>query len=416
MRFYLTASLALRFLRSKKSHGAVSAVAMVSIVGVAVATAAIVCVLSVFNGFRDVLTSKLDTLTPDVVVRPIAGKTISDGDSLAAALKSVEGVDAAIPMVEDQALALWQNQEMPVTLRGVDIDAYRRVTLLDSLVIAEEPAAMRILAARGDLPSAEGVASVGMAAGIGSPRPGESLMIFAPKRIGRVNPANPVSSFLVDSVRLTQVYEAKRSDFDRDLLIVPIQTARDLFQYDREASAVVVKGKRGEDSRNLALRVGAAAGPRFVALDRIQSQQDSFRMVNVEKWVTFLLLIFILLIAGFNIISTLSMLVIEKDRQLGILHALGLSPRQVGRVFAWESLFVTALGGIVGIVSGVGLCLLQERYGLLRLGGDPTTLILPSYPVKVEWGDLLLTFLPIAVIGVITAVSASGFARRRLRK
>lgn len=416
MKFDLTASLALRFLRSKKSHGAVSAVAIVSIVGVAIATAAIVCVLSVFNGFREVLTSKLDTLTPDVVVRPLRGKTISDGDSLAAALKKVSGVKEAVPMVEDQALALWNSREMPVTLRGVDVDAYRRMTLLDSLVIAEEPATMRAIAEQSGLPTTEAVASVGMVVGIGEPRPGESMMIFAPRRVGRVNLANPVSSFLVDSVRLTQVYEAKRSDFDRDLLIVPIQTARDLFQYDAEASSVIVKGEKGEDSQSLALRVGEAAGPQFVALDRMQSQQDSFRMVNVEKWVTFLLLIFILLIAGFNIVSTLSMLVIEKDRQLGILHALGLSRRGVGRVFAWESFFVTAVGGVAGIVLGVGLCMLQERYGLIRLDGDPTTLILPSYPVKVELTDLLLTLVPIAAIGALTALSASAFARRRLSR
>ncbi|MCM1378378.1 MAG: ABC transporter permease [Clostridium sp.] len=411
----LSASLALRFLRSKKSHGAVNAVALVSIIGVAVATAAIICVLSVFNGFREVLTSKLDSLTPDVVVVPADGKTIADGDSLAGALSELKGVELAVPVVEDQALALWDSHEMPITLRGVDLGAYSKLTLLDSLIIAKEDRASEMLAERDILPSTPAVASIGAVAGLGSPMPGEKVLIFAPRRFGRVNMANPVSSFVVDSVRFSSVYESKRSDFDRDVVIVPIQTARDMFMYDTEASYVALKCARGVDEESLAGIVSANVAPSLKVLTRMESQQDNFRMVNIEKWVTFLLLFFILIVAGFNIVSTLSMLVIEKDRQIRILHALGLSEAKIGSVFAWESAFVTIIGGLAGIVLGISLCLAQQHWGFLKLGGDPGNLILTAYPVKVMLSDLIPTIVPLAIIGGITAFSASSFARRRLR-
>lgn len=217
MRFPLDALLALRFLRSKKSHGAVSAVAGVSIAGVAVATAAIVCVLSVFNGFRETLTDKLDALTPDITVTPAGGKTIHDGDSLARVLRALPGVKAALPVVEDQALALYEGSEMPVRLKGIDIDAYRNVTALDSLIVAPAAAGAGV-----KHPGERGraIASIGTAVGLGSPAPGDSLLIFAPKRYGRLNPANPLASFLTDSVRLAAVYEAQQNDFDKNTLIV----------------------------------------------------------------------------------------------------------------------------------------------------------------------------------------------------
>ncbi|MCM1153454.1 MAG: ABC transporter permease [Muribaculum sp.] len=397
----VSALLALRFLGSKKSHGAVSAVTAVSVIGVAVATAAIICVLSVFNGFRDVLYERLDSLTPDVTVMPNAGKSVADGDSLCEAVRKVSGVDIATPVVEDQALILYNSHEMPVKLRGVDMDTYRRITALDSVMIA------------GD--AAQGVASIGTAVSLGSPQPGDVLTLFAPRREGRINLANPASSFFTDSIVLGGVYQAKQSEFDKDILIVPLDMAKDLFQYDSEATRVIVKAGKGVNAAELAERVQTQVGPAFKVLDRGRVQSDNSRMVNIEKWVTFLLLFFIVLIAGFNIISTLSMLVLEKDRQLSILSALGLPERRIGHIFGWESFYVTAIGGVAGILLGLGLCLVQQHFGLLKLSGDPSALIYSSYPVRVVWTDIPLALIPLAVIGLLTALTASSYARRLLK-
>lgn len=410
MRFPLDALLALRFLRSKKSHGAVSAVAGVSIAGVAVATAAIVCVLSVFNGFRETLTDKLDALTPDITVTPAGGKTIHDGDSLARVLRALPGVKAALPVVEDQALALYEGSEMPVRLKGIDIDAYRSVTALDSLTVA--PAAA---GDRATYPGERGraIASIGTAVGLGSPAPGDSLLIFAPKRYGRLNPANPLASFLTDSVRLAAVYEAQQNDFDKNTLIVPVEVARDIFQYDSEATGIEVTALPGADLDRLRGDVEKAAGSGLKVKDRLESHETNFRMVKIEKWVTYLLLFFILIVAGFNIISTMSMLVLEKQRQLHTLRALGLSSRRIGGVFAWESFYVALTGGVAGIISGLALCLVQQEFGLLKFSGDRSDLILASYPVKVLPIDLLWALLPVLAIGAMTALSAASFAQRR---
>lgn len=406
MRAGLTASLAWRFLRSKKSHGAVSAVAAVAVAGVAVATAAIVCVLSVFNGFKEVLTDKLDSLTPDVTVTAVSGRPITDGDSLLEVVKKVPGVAFATQTVSDQALSISNGAEMPIRLKGVDYEEYRRVVNIDSLIITGT--------SDGKKPAGKwGIPSIGTAFGLGNVQPGENILVFTPRRYGRVNMSNPANAFLTDSVTVAGVFEAKQNDFDKDMLIVPAEIARELFQYDMEATAIEVRAQKGLDASELSDRIEKTVGPQFSVLDRLESHRSNFKMVNIEKWVTYLLLFFIVIIAGFNIISTLSMLVLEKERQLSTLRSMGLSPRSIGSVFAWESFYVALLGGGTGIVLGVSLCLLQQHFGFIKLGGDPTTLILASYPVKVIPSDIIATLVPIAVIGGITALSASGFARKR---
>lgn len=412
----LSAAIAWRYLRSKKSHGAVSAIAAVSVAGVAIATAAIVCVLSVFNGFQTVLSSKLNILTPDVTVTPVRGKTIPDVDSLAQAVSKVEGVDFVMPSVTDKALAIAHGREMPVTLKGVDPALYSRLTKVDSIVMVAERTG-RVLT--DSLPN-DALVSIGAVMRLGNAHPGDSLMIFLPKREGRINVSNPVSSFVIDSIRVAGVYEAKQSEFDTDMMIVPIQTARDLFQYDDfEATALEVKGKKGVAPELLGEKIRASldaggVGSQYEVKDRLQQQEINFRMIRIEKWVTFLLLFFILVIASFNIISTMSMFVLEKRRSLKTLRALGMSARRIGAVFTWESLYVSLLGGVAGIVLGVALSLAQEHFGLIKIAGDPTGLIMTAYPVHLIWTDLIAAMIPILLIGVATSLIASAFARRKI--
>ncbi len=403
MRF-LTKWIAWRYVRARRSRSAVKGISTVAVAGVAVATAAIVCVLSVFNGFRVVLAGKLDILSPDVLVRPAEGKVFADGDSLAAVVGAIPGVEVATATITDNALALSGTREMPVTLRGVDPDLYRRVTSADSILLEGG----RWL--RGD--SGEAVASIGTAAQLGVYSPGVNVLLFAPRREGRVNLANPISSFITDSVTVSAIYQAEQSEYDQNTVICDISTARDLFQYEAEASSVEVRAAEGIDVTGLASDIRDRLGEGYVVKDRLQQQEMNFRMISIEKWVTFLLLFFILVIASFNIISTMSMVVLEKQKSMSTLRALGMSRRDIGAVFRWQSLYVSFAGGMAGIVLGLILCLLQQHFGLIRLGGDPDSMIVRSYPVVVIWSDVLVALLPVAVIGILTAGVTSRYARR----
>lgn len=417
----LTARIAWRYLWKKKSHGAVSAIAAVAVTGVAVATAAIICVLSVFNGFRDLLVSTSDRIMPDIVVAPHEGKVIDDADMLADELSELRGVDVAMPVVEDQALVIFGRREMPVMLRGVDPEAFRRITSIDSLIIAGEPLAADLDAS--GLPGC--LMSVGVGSRLQAYNPGEDpLFLFAPRREGRINPNNPATSFFTDSVAVVGVFQSGQGEVDESTLYVPIDVARGLFQYDVEATGIHIKAAAGEDIGEVAERVarklnGVATLGRpdgfdadYVVRDRARLQETNFRMVEIEKWVTALLLFFILVIASFNIISTLTMFVLEKRRSMGALRSMGMTAGRIGGIFAWESMYVTLLGGLGGVLLGVGATLAQQHFGLITMDNGALTPI--PYPVRFRPDDLWVVVAAILAIGGITALTAWSFARSRI--
>lgn len=402
----LPARIAWRYLKAPKSHSAVSAISIISVVGIAIATAAIICVLSVFNGFKGLMGNTLDRLAMDVVITPAKGKTFSDADSLAKIVMEVEGVESVMPAVTDNALALFNSREMPVTLRGVNPEAYAKLTSIDSLLTTD-------ISLRDFTPS-DAALSVGVAQQLGIGSTDTGLLLFAPRREGRVNLANPIASFITDSVSVATVFQSLQSEVDENTIICDISTARDLFQYTTEATSLEVQAKKGADITDLANRISDKLGRGAIVKDKYRQQETHFRMVSIEKWMTFLLLIFILVIASFNIITTMCMLIIEKESSIATLSALGMTRRRIGVTFRWESLFVTLSGGVAGIILGLALCLLQEHFGLIKLGGDPDVLIIHSYPVAVEWGDVAIAFLPILAIGVVTACISSAFAKSRI--
>lgn len=418
----LAPRIAWRYLWKKKSHGAVSAIAAVSVTGVAVATAAILCVLSVFNGFRSVLTESSSRIQPDVVVTPRAGKTILQGDSITEVIAKLPGVELAMPAVEDQALVIYGGQEMPVMLRGVDPTVFSRLTAIDSLIIAGSPMPEDAL----DHDPPIGLISVGVGQRLKAYSPGDApLFVFAPRREGRINPNNPLASFFTDSISVAGVFRSDQSDYDATTVYVPLDVARGLFQYDTEATSVQVKVRHGADLTSTAETIARAINgnsrlgesqaddSQYIIKDRRRLEEVSFRMVEIEKWVTALLLFFILVIASFNIISTMTMFVLEKRRSLAALRALGMPKRRIGAVFAWESRYVTLLGGIAGIILGTGLTLLQQYCGLIRISGGFHGESIP-YPVKMAWGDLWVVAAAVVVIGLLTSIIAASFARSRI--
>ena len=403
----LPLKIALRYLTAPKSHRAVSAISIISVVGVAVATAAIIIVLSVFNGFWHNLNLRLDNLIADIRVMPSYGKTIANGDSLSEKLEMFPEIELAMPVVSDNALAIAGQKEMPVRLKGVNIPKYSQITSIDSILL--DPGLFA------DYSGNDASISVGVANRLGVYTPGENILVFAPRREGKVNLANPAASFLTDSIFVKSIFQSLQSETDENTIICDITVARDLFLYDDEATSIELKAAPGAELTRLANNLRKQLGSDFIVKDRLEQQQINFRMVAVEKWITFLLLTFILVIASFNLISTLSMLVVEKEISLVTLSRLGLSVKKIGNIFQWESLLVTLTGGIIGLIIGILLSLLQEHFGFIKLAGDPEMLTIHAYPVRVEWMDILITSVPVIVIGLVTCRISYYFAKNRAR-
>lgn len=433
---WLAPRIAWRYLLSKKKHGAVGVITWISVAGVAVATAATICVLSVFNGFRQVLTSRLEQLSADCVVLPDSGRTFAATDSLLQALRELPQVADVCPVVEDRALAVYAGQEMPVRLMGIDTAVFRRHSRLDSLLIvgtatfqpvmgdagaAEAPdAAFSEEALLAEELDATEVNRVVVSAGVGSrlgipPQDRDRITIIAPRREGTVNLAHPAASLQMDELDVEGIYQAMQQDMDKDYIVAPLGVARELLSVDDpQVTAINVYARPGTSPPELAAALRHALPKSLTVKDRLAQHESEFRMANIEKWITYLLLSFIMVIASFNLISSLAMLVIDKQENLGTLHALGASRRRVGAVFAWESGLVTVIGAIIGMALGAALALLQQHCGLIKLNGDPGTLIVDAYPVRLLWSDLLYVAMPLAAIGLITALLTARFARTRL--
>ncbi len=405
----LTLRIALRYLFSKKSHNAVNVISVISMAGVAVATMAMVCVLSVFNGFADLAYGRLSMVDPQIKIEPVSGKVIANGDSIAGIVSSLPSVAKAVATVSDQALAMFGNRQMAVTIHGVP-EGYAGVTDVERAVID----GMYLL---DDGERLYATLSVGVAIRLGV-RPGmeREMALYVPRRVGNINPANPMAAFRADSLTVAAVYEVEESDHDASTVLVPVEVARNLLDYTTESSAVEVALIPGADEKQAVEELRSLLGPDFVVKNRLEQESSSFKMISVEKWITFVMLAFILVIASFNVITTLSMLIIEKSDNMLTLRSLGATAAMVRGIFMWEGWLVSMVGGLSGIVLGVVLCLAQQYGGFIKLGGDPSQLSISEYPVRVAFPDLLAVIAVVVVVGLVISMVTACFAASGKRK
>lgn len=404
----LPLKIAWRYLVSKKGHQAVNIISIVAVCGVVVATAALICVLSVFNGFRGLIMGRLAMLDPQVAITATVGKTINDADSVITAVNAIPGVERAIPVIEDQALAIYAQLQMPVRLKGVP-DDYNTMNGMDSVIVDGEWKLR-------DQVSRFAVAGAGPAVRL-CVRPEFLGLVhfYAPQRQGRVNIANPMGAFRADSLFLSGIFQLQQNSYDADLIYVPLDVARELFDYESEATQVEVKLHPSANESQVMRAIGQALGSRYLVKNRLMQQREAYRLVNIEKWMAFLLLAFILVIASFNVISTLSLLIIEKDDSIATLRALGAHDRLISRIFVLQGWLITLAGAFTGVLIGIILCLCQQHFGWLRLSGDPANMIISAYPVELQWTDVFITVGLVAAVGLLTSMVTALIMRRRLK-
>ena len=389
--------IARRYLFSKKSHHAINIISMVSVCGVVVATLALVCALSVYNGFNDLVSGLFSNFDPELKVVPRHGKVFDPSDKRMEAIRRLPEIAFAGEVLQDHALVKYRDRQVVgVTVKGVD-DHFRNLSNIDSVLIdgrfrlADEVASYATMGI--------GLASsLGINAGFVSP-----IEIYAPKRDERVNLSNPAASFRVEYAYIGGVFRINEQEYDDNYMLVPLALVRSLFHYDKEISALELKLKDGASLPAVQQQIRAIAGEDFVVQNRFEQQEESFRMMQVEKWVTFLILCFILAIALFNIVGSLSMLMIEKKDDVRMLRNMGASDAQIRRVFLFEGWMISASGAVIGIVSGVVLCLLQQYFGFISLGDAAGSFIVDAYPVRVLFTDVLAVLVVVLAIGFLAA-------------
>ncbi len=421
----LSLRIALRYLLSHKSHGAVNVISAVAIAGVAVAAAAMIIVLSVFNGFTQLVEKKTSSFNPPLLVLPVAAHTIANADSLADALATTPGVALAAPLIDEQAFAISAHGQMPVNIRALPPRAIA-ASGLPSILLASAPAsgpaeaapAQEATAAPASAASEAAFLSVGAALTLNA-HPADTIGLFEPRRLGRVNPANPMKAFRGAQLRVQGVYQVEQEEQDRDMLVVPLSVARRLLDYTTEATGIAIY--LTSDSPSLLASTRSALADRLPAgyhvADRIEQEADAHRMIALEKWITFLMLLFILAISSFNIISTLSLMVVEKQANMAVFSAIGAPNRLIRAIFANQGWLITLLGGIVGLLIGSLITLGQQTFGWVKIqASNPAVMAIDYYPVQLQATDILIILAAILLTATIISAVASTLPRSSMRK
>lgn len=402
--------IALRYLFSRKSHRVVNVISSISIAGVAVATAAIVVVLSVFNGFTGLAKSHLSEVVADVRVSMPSSKAFAGSDSLCRLLEQLPEVAVAGAVLQERALLAAGEGQVPVVVKGVDPVKFPDITDIDTLLLDG------IYRPDNGMPdSVPGIqVSVGVAMGSGlRPSPLAAVTLYMPRRLGRINPANPAAAYRQMDASVTGVFRVDDQDFDNEYVFAPLDDVRRLLEYEGdEASAIELKAAPGVSPGEASEAVASALGSGFTVLPRDRQQAETFRMIAVEKWVTFLMLVFILIIAAFNIVSTLSLMVIEKTPDMSTLRAMGATRHSVRSIFIAEGWLITIAGGVAGTIAGSLLALLQQHFGLIRLNADPTALSTDVYPVELQAGDIAAVLVTVAAVGLLIGLISRLFTRK----
>lgn len=410
MRLNLPFFIARRYLFSKKSTNAINVISIISMVGVAVATMALVIVLSVFNGFHDLVASFFTNFDPQLEVVPVKGKVAAADDAVFMKIRQLPEVDMVSECVQDQALAFYNGQQAMVNIMGVD-DNFARMTRIQKILYGDGDFSLQAANLEYGVPGIRLAQTLGMGA-----RWDGFIKIYAPQREGQLTDmASPADGFVTDSlISPGVVFAVNQAKYDRDYLITSIAFARRLFFRQGMVSKLMVKLKPGTDIDAAKRKIKNLAEGRFNVLDRFEQHADTFRIMQVEKVLAYLFLSFILVVACFNIIGSLSMLIIEKKKDVQTLRNLGATDRTLTRVFLFEGRMISALGAVVGILLGLLLCWLQQEFGLVPMGDSSGTFVVNAYPVSVHYSDVLIVFITVLAVGWAAAWYPVRYMSRRL--
>lgn len=403
--------IAKRYLFAKKSTNAINVISAISVLGVAVATMALVVTLSVFNGFHDMVATFFTSFDPQLKVQPAMGKTAPADDPLLTQVKALPQIDVATETVEDNALAIYGERQAMVTVKGVE-DNFAEQTHITDILYGDGKFSLTAANLQ------YGTIGIRLAETLGTGARWDGfLKVYAPRREGQLDMGNPTEGFVEDSlISPGVVFSVRQSKYDKGYIIAPLEFARNLFGQYGMVSALELRVKPGSNLDQVKREVKKIVGDKYRVLDRFEQQEDTFKIMKIEKLMAYIFLTFILMVACFNIIGSLSMLMIDKKDDVVTLRNLGADNRLITRIFLFEGRMISAAGAVLGIIIGLLLCWAQQTFGLVALGESSGSFVVNAYPVSVHPEDIIVIFITVIAVGWLAVwYPVRYFAKRLLQ-
>ena len=401
--------IARRYLFSKKSTHAINIISGISVIGVAVATTALVVVLSGFNGFSDLVATLFTSFDPQLKICPATGKTVPADDPVLTKVKHMPQVEVATECLEDNALAVFHGKQAMVTIKGVG-ENFDSLTNIRSILYGDGSYELH------NANLQYGILGIRLAEILNTGAKWDDyLQIYAPQREGQLDMTNPESGFVEDSLLSPGVvFQVKQSKYDKGYIITSLEFARNLFFRQGEISSLELRFKPGVDIDSMQNEIECVVVKKYKFLNRYEQQADTFKIMQIEKLFAYVFLTFILIVACFNIIGSLSMLIIDKKNDVNTLRNLGANNKQIASIFLFEGRMISVAGAVIGIAIGLLLCWLQQTYGLVRLGSSSGSFIIDAYPISVHPLDIVLIFVTVIVAGWLAVWYPVRYMTRRL--
>lgn len=401
--------IARRYLFAKKKHNAINVISGISVCGVALATLAMVCTLSVFNGFQEMVGQLFTAFDPELKITAREGKVFLPDDPVLRQVRALPEIDIWTETVEENAMVQYKDKQVMAVIKGVE-NNFEQLTQIDSLLYGTGTFILKDSVVDYGIMGIELMATLGTGIQFVDP-----LQVYAPKRNVRINLANPTAAFNKQYLHSPGVvFIVNQQKYDAQYVLTSLSFARRLFGYGQEVSAIEVKLKPGASASSTQRRIAQIAGEKYIVENRYEQQADVFRIMNIEKLLAYIFLTFILTIACFNIIGSLSMLILDKREDVETLHNLGAGERLIARIFLFEGRMIATLGAVAGIVLGLLLCFLQKQFGLITLGGGNGAFLVDAFPVSVHATDVLLVFATVIVVGFLSVWYPVRYLSRKL--
>ena len=403
--------IARRYLFSKKSHHAINVISGVSVCGVALATLALVCTLSVFNGFQDLVSMMFTAFDPEIKITAANGKVFDSQNEQIQLLRELPEIEVFSESLEDNAMVQYKGRQTMVVIKGIE-ENFNQLTAIDSILYGRGEWILQDEVVDYAVPGIELVSVLGTGIRFLDP-----LEVYAPKRGVKINVANPSTSFESSYLHSSGlVFAVNQQKYDASYILTSLSFARELFQYETEVSSIELKLAANADIKKAKNKIQRMLGTDFLVLDRYEQQADTYRIMEVEKLISYVFLSFILLVACFNVIGSLSMLIIDKRNDVVTLRNLGANNRVISFVFLFEGYMITFFGALIGIGLGLILCFIQQEFGVIPLGSGASAgaFVVDAYPVSVYATDVVLVLITVLVTGFLSVFFPVRYLTRRL--
>ena len=387
--------IAKRYLFSKKSHNIINIISGISIAGVTVGTMALIIVLSVFNGFESLVVSLFNSFNPEIQIVAKYGKSFEANSIPADKIKNIEGVAYYNEVIEDVALVKYQSKQDIVTIKGVN-DDFQKLSRLDTMIIDG-----KFVLQNGVHDYAVVGQAIAYKLGLNLKDQSNLIEVYVPRRGSGVS-LDPTKAFNSKNIFASGIFSVQQ-EFDSKYVIVPLRFAREIFEYPTKLTSVELGLKRNANLENVQKEIQATVGSQYVVKNRFQQQEVLYKIMKSEKWAIFLILTFILIIATFNVIGTMIMIIIDKRKDISVLWCLGADQKLLRRIFLFEGVLVSIIGALLGIILGGFVCFIQQKFGIVSLQASGS-FVVDAYPIQMKLWDFIMVFFTVFGIGIITII------------